>query len=236
MGFATSKVIANVSKDFHVIMTGRSLEKVESAVSEIEGGGIKGSLSAVHLDVTDGKSIEQAVKQVEEKHGRLDVLVNNAAIGNVDTDLKTQWQLKMDTNVIGPAMVSAAFRPLLLKAPKPYSIYVSSGAGSLGRLLELTPPIHRHFPHEEVYRASKAALNMIALVEMQDFGPKGLKVFAVCPGFVVSNLRGPSEELRTGWGKAGDPMVSGELILSVMRGERDADMGKFIAKDGVYPW
>jgi hypothetical protein len=69
-----------------------------------------------------------------------------------------------------------------------------------------------------------------------EFGSKGLKVFAMCPGFVVSNLRGTSDEARSGWGGAGDPQVSGKTVLSIIQGERDADAGKFVHKDGVYPW
>ena len=236
MGFATAKVIVSALEGFHVIMAGRSLEKVKSAMSQIETAGIKGSLSTVQLDVTDEKSIEQAVKVVQENYGRLDVLVNNAAVGSMDPDIKTRLQLCMDTNVIGPAVVSAAFRPLLLQAPKPYSIYVSSGAGSLTRAAEPTSNTYHSLPNEEAYRASKAALNMIAIKEATEFGSKGLKVFAMCPGFAVSNLRGTSEEARSGWGGAGDPLVSGKTILSIIQGERDADVGKFVHKDGVYPW
>ena len=78
VGFATAKVIASAAESFHVIMTGRSLEKVETAMAEIETAGVKGSLSAVQLDVTDEKSIAQAVKVVQAEHGHLDVLINNA--------------------------------------------------------------------------------------------------------------------------------------------------------------
>ena len=236
VGFATAKVIACASEVFHVIMASRSLEKAKSAMSEIEAAGIKGLLSTVQLDVTDERSIEQAVALINQKFGRLDVLVNNAAVGSRDPDLKTRFQLCMDTNVIGPAVVSAAFRPLLLKSQKPYSIYVSSGIGSLARVSDPTSITYRGIPNGEAYSASKAALNMIALQESIVFSSTALKVFAVCPGFVRSNLCGPSEEARCGWGKAGDPQVSGELILSVIQGERDADAGQFIYRDGVYPW
>jgi NAD(P)-dependent dehydrogenase (short-subunit alcohol dehydrogenase family) len=236
VGFATAKVIASASEDFHVIMTGRSRERVKAAMSEIETAGIKGSLSTIQLDVTDEKSIEQAVKLVQEKYGRLNALVNNAAVGSMDPDIKTRMQLSMDTNVIGPAVVATAFRPLLLKAKKPYSIYVSSGAGSLTRAAGPPSQTYRRLPYEEAYRASKAALNMIAVQEAVEFGSKGLKVFAMCPGFVVSNLRGTSDEARSGWGGAGDPQVSGKTVLSIIQGERDADAGKFVHKDGVYPW
>lgn len=77
---------------------------------------------------------------------------------------------------------------------------------------------------------------MLAVLEARDFGPRGFKVFVVSPGFVRSNLRGTSEEQRSGWGQAGDPESSGELILSVVKGERDADVGCLVHKDGVFPW
>lgn len=236
VGFATAKVIACASETFHVIMTSRSLEKADHAKSEIEAAGTKGLLSTAQLDVTDERSIERAVALVREKFGRLDVLVNNAAIGSRDPDVKTRFQLCMDTNVIGPAVVSAAFRPLLLKSQAPYSIYVSSGAGSMGRSSDPTSATYRSLSNGEAYRASKAALNMVALQESIEFSSTALKVFAVCPGFVRSNLRGQSEEARSGWGKAGDPQVAGKTILSVIQGERDADAGKFVQNDGVYPW
>ena len=215
-------------------MTGRSLEKTQSALSEIEKAGIKGTLSAVQLDVTDEQSIFQAVKLVEESHGRLDALVNNAGVGgNREPDLKTRMQACMETNVVGATLVAAAFRPLLLKSPKPYSIFVSSGAGSLTRLPQRTA---YRISNEEAYRASKAALNMIALLEWMDHGPN-MKVFAISPGFVVSNLRGTDDDSRNGWGMgAGNPDVAGDFILNIINGERDADAGKLIHKDGVYPW
>ena len=114
MGLAAAKAIASASEVFHVIMAGRSLSKVKSAMSEIETAGIKGSLSTVPLDVTDENSIEQAANSVQETYGRLDVLVNNAAVGSMDPDIKTRMQLCMATNVIGPAVAAAAFRPLLI--------------------------------------------------------------------------------------------------------------------------
>ena len=56
------------------------------------------------------------------------------------------------------------------------------------------------------------------------------------PGLVRSNLRGPSEEARTGWGKAGDPEDSGQIVLDIVQGRQDADTGRFVPKDNVYDW
>lgn len=240
MGYATAKVLVGAVEDgFQVIMTGRSLDKVKAAMSEIEQAipVAKGRLSTAQLDVTDERSIEQAVAFVDNKFGRLDVLVNNAGLGNTGvSDLKKRLEVTLTTNTIGPALVAAAFRPLLLKSQKPYSIYVSSGEGSLS--LACAPESRNvpRPPNAESYRASKAALNMLAIQEWTDFRGKGLKTFAFLPGFVRSNLRGTSEEARSGWGKAGDPEDSGKGILKIIRGDRDGEAGQFLHLNGVYPW
>lgn len=214
-------------------MSGRSLEKLSAAKSEIEASSNKGQISIVQLDVTDSDSVAKAVSYVEQHFGHLDALVNNAGIAT--TDLRAVH----DVNVIGPSVVAAAFRPLLLKSqaqPRtPYSIYVSSSVGSLALASDPSTPWFGE-AGSVAYRSSKAALNMVVIQDWKEARGTALKVFAICPGFVESNLRGTSEEQRTGGGTAGDPMVSGQLILSIIEGKRDQDEGKLIHKDGVYPW
>lgn len=223
MGFATAKVLASASDTFHVIMASRSHEKVKAAMSEIEASSPKGALSYIRLDVTDERSVEEAAAHVKEKFGRLNVLVKNAGVGNMDDDVRTRFQLCLETNVMGPAMVAAAFRPLLLESRNPYSIDVSSGAGTLVRNAAQRPPTHDGIKNGDAYPVSKAALNMLAVLEAGEHGPKGLKVFVMSPGFVGSNLRGSTEEARNGWGKAGDPEVSGRMVLSIVQRKGDAD-------------
>ncbi len=81
---------------------------------------------------------------------------------------------------------------------------------------------------------SKAALNMLTVQDSRVL--QGVKVFAVCPGLVESNLRGRGDQERTAGGRAGDPEVSGQTILQIIEGGRDADVGKFVYKDGIRPW
>lgn len=138
------------------------------------------------------------------------------------------------TNAIGPALVVEAFRPLLRKSKNAYSIYVSSGLGSL--TLAQDKSFFGYDVYAPAYRMSKAALDMWAVQEDRLYGKEGLKTFVMCPGFVVSNLRGKSEEARNGGGLATSPVVSGETMLSIIEGKRDPDVGKFVHKDGVYPW
>ncbi len=241
VGLATTKVLTSASTDYHVIIAARSLSKAQTAKSEVEAENTNSAsrISTVQLDVTDGASITRARDFVEKEFGHLDALINNAAVGNSDPDVYTRFRAVMDTNVIGPAVVADVFRSLLLKSSNPYSIFVSSGAGSFGRAVERLKG-KREKPPEPLnggaYHVSKAALNMIALREHVEFGEKGLKVFAMSPGFVVSNLRGTSEELRSGWGQAGPASVSGDIMLSILDGKRDEDVGKLVWKDGVYDW
>jgi NAD(P)-dependent dehydrogenase (short-subunit alcohol dehydrogenase family) len=113
---------------------------------------------------------------------------------------------------------------------------MSTIVGSLTKNSDATSSTYRGPPNRGPYEASKAALGMIAIQKYIEFGSTILKVFAVCPESVHSNLRGQSEDARSGWGKDKDPEDSGEAILNVIQWEQDADAGKFVHEDGVYLW
>ena len=215
-------------------MASRSLDKGNAASSAIQAAGIKGKVSSIQLDVTDEPSIAAAVKQVESEHGRLDVLVNNAGIYSQAATLKGQLESTFSTNVIGAALVAEAFTPLLLKSAQPYLLHISSTLGSLA--ISSDRQLVEYRLDSRAYRMSKAALNMLAVQDSKVLGEQGVKVFAVCPGLVESNLRGPGDQQRSANGRAGDPEVSGRTILRIMEGGMDADVGKFVNKDGVLPW
>ena len=215
-------------------MASRSLENGKAASSAIQASGIKGKTSTIQLDVTDESSIAAAVKQVEREHGRLDVLVNNAGIFSKAETLKEQLESTFNTNVIGAALTAEEFAPLLLKSSNPYLLHISSGLGSINLSSDQKLPESQY--DARAYRMSKAALNMLTVQDSKVLGKQGVKVFAVCPGLVESNLRGRGEQQRTAGGTAGDPEESGRTMLQIIEGERDADVGKFVHKGGVYPW
>jgi NAD(P)-dependent dehydrogenase (short-subunit alcohol dehydrogenase family) len=136
------------------------------------------------MDVTDPRSIQSAVKVVANLSKRLDLLVNNAAIlpDKSDSPLKTnaeEIRQAIETNTIGPYLVSRAFLPLLLKAESPRIINVSSGAGTLSASQTFAP----------AYSISKTALNAVTNQFAAALANK-VAVNAVCPGWVRTEMGG----------------------------------------------
>jgi NAD(P)-dependent dehydrogenase (short-subunit alcohol dehydrogenase family) len=223
-----------------LILAGRSTGKIDSAISEIkamDGIGETG-LTPLHLDVTDNSTIERAAAVVNEKFGKLDVLINNAGIAPNGPDTQTMFHDTFTTNVIGPVLVSKAFRSLLLASAAPYSVYIGSETSSLHKITDPKSPLHNTMAGSNAYRASKAALNMIAMHEQLEMADTPLKVRIMCPGLVVSNLRGTSDGARSAGGRAGDPAVSAKLLHSIINGERESDAQALITADshGTSPW
>lgn len=248
MGKATAQVLAEESPEYHVIMGSRSLEKGEVAVREVQAANLKGTVSLMQLDVDDDASIEAAAKSIDEQFGRLDVLINNA--GHVGVEYRDsprkQFQSVLDTNSIGPVVVTEAFKPLLLMSGRGRVIFVGSGLGSI-TLKQDTSDLHSGsmpgMPEDTpslmadatAYRVSKAALNMVTAHYHWELKDKGVKVHVMCPGYVHSNLRREKEPAP------GTllPETSGKTMLAIIEGQRDDDVGRFVhnnESEGVYPW
>jgi NAD(P)-dependent dehydrogenase (short-subunit alcohol dehydrogenase family) len=184
----------------HTVLVGsRHLERGEAATKKIGAGAI-----ALELDVTDGASIAAAAKRVRTEIGRLDLLVNNAAISNTTAaglslqeyarrsrpsnasldEMRTVWE----TNVFGVLAVYQAMLPLLRESSDARIVNVSSGVGSLTMNADPTFPYHAMFG--PIYPASKAALNAVTLAMMIELEATDIKVNLVSPAFTKTNLNG----------------------------------------------
>jgi len=132
-----------VENGFTVLVGSRNLARGDAAAKEIGS-----DAHALQLDVTDRASIDAAAKRIRNEFGRLDVLVNNAAISNTSKQpgMSVQEYSKLtrpsnvsldelravfETNVFGVLAVTQAMLPLLRAAPAARIVNVSSGAGSL---------------------------------------------------------------------------------------------------------
>ena len=160
---------------------------------------------ALRLDVTDPASIAAAAERVRKEFGRLDVLINNAAISNtrMRPDMSVEVYSKStrpsvvsldevravwETNVFGVLAVTQAMLPLLREAPAGRIVNVSSGVGSLTANADPAFPWRSIFG--PVYPASKTALNALTVAMAIELEPEGIKVNAVSPGFTKTNLNG----------------------------------------------
>jgi NAD(P)-dependent dehydrogenase (short-subunit alcohol dehydrogenase family) len=170
-----------------VILTARDQVRAERAAADL------GADSAVRmaplprrLDVTDPASVQRIADDLAERYGRLDVLVNNAAI-HYDTwqrasaaDLAVVREA-LETNLLGAWRTTLALLPLLRAGRHSRIVNVSSGSGSLTGMGGGIP----------AYGVSKAALNALTLKLAAELRGEGILVNAVCPGWVATDMGGP---------------------------------------------
>jgi len=217
---------------YHVYLGSRSIEKGETALRDLQSRGYTGTAELLQLDVTSDDSINAAVQTVEAAHGKLDVLVDNAAITVIQGgSLRERMRAAYDTNVIGAAVMGDSFLPLLKKSSNtPRLINVSSGVGSITHRLDPQNAMYSFFGHWQ-YGVSKAAMNLLSACMFVEYKPD-VKVFTYCPGFTVSNL-GPFNTADQGARPVAESVVS---LVELIEGKRDGEAGAFVHKDGAYPW
>jgi NAD(P)-dependent dehydrogenase (short-subunit alcohol dehydrogenase family) len=188
-----------VANGVTVLVGSRNFERGDAAAKEIGLGAV-----VLQLDVTDRVSIANAAERIRKEFGRLDLLVNNAAISNTRKgSLSLQEYRKItlpsivsldeiravwETNVFGALAVYQTMLPLLRESSDARIVNVSSGVGSLTTNADPAHPYHASYG--PVYPASKAALNAITLAMMIELESTGIKVNLVSPGFTKTNLNG----------------------------------------------
>lgn len=164
--------------NWQVIVAARNVPAAQAVCDEVGNDAF-----ALHLDVTQEDSIRAAADNVLHRFGKLDVLVNNAAIMGKTSmrsfDLKEMADA-MDTNFMGPVRTSKYFMPLLKKSSDARIINLSSGMGELSSLRS---------GGYGAYRLSKTSLNAFTILLASEL-ESAVKVFAMCPGWVQTDMGG----------------------------------------------
>ncbi|WP_282697294.1 SDR family oxidoreductase [Streptomyces sp. CC208A] len=168
-----------------VLLCARRPEDAERAVAGLAPG-VSGTLLPRRLDVTDADGVRVLAREVEAEFGRLDVLVNNAAI-DYDSDRRAvsadldEVGRTLETNLFGAWRTAQAFLPLLRRSAHPRLVNVSSESGSLEHMTGGTP----------AYGVSKAALNALTRKLADELRAERILVNAVCPGWIATDMGGP---------------------------------------------
>lgn len=181
IGFAICRALG---KQGHaVILTGRDSASGERAAETLRREGSRVQFRT--LDVTSAAHISDLAAWVQREFGRLDVLVNNAAVyldegvSVFDVPMDTV-RTTLETNLYGPLMLCQAFVPLMKQRNYGRVVNVSSEAGSLESMNSVSPS----------YSISKAALNALTRIVADEVRGYNIKVNTMCPGWVRTEMGG----------------------------------------------
>jgi NAD(P)-dependent dehydrogenase (short-subunit alcohol dehydrogenase family) len=203
-----------------VLLGARDGAKGETAAANLRREGL--AVRAHPLDVTDLASIDALRRAVESEFGRLDVLVNNAAIlydtwqraSNADL---AQVREALETNTLGPWQMTQAFLPLLKRGRRARIVNVSSEAGSLAGMGGGTP----------AYNVSKVGLNALTRMLAAELRPHRILVNSICPGWVATDMGGAG----------GRPVADGAAsVVWAVNLPDDGPSGGFFRDGKPLPW
>lgn len=215
IGYAAAKQLA--ARKAKVIIASRDLSRAEKAAQQIGD-----STEAIQLDITNESSLHHAAEQVQQRHGRLDVLANNSGVLLEGDDslqnLKPQTlRDTLETNLIGTLRATQTLLPLLAQSAAARIINVSSGAGQLDGQPQAWAP---------AYSISKTALNM--LTQQLTAALPDVMVNSMCPGWCRTEMGGPEAPLSADEGA--DTLVW--LALDAPHSLR----GSFVKQRKIIPW
>jgi NAD(P)-dependent dehydrogenase (short-subunit alcohol dehydrogenase family) len=219
IGFEICRQLAG--QGWKVLLTARSAEKGLAASAKLRSEG--GDVHFHQLDVTSPEAIERVRDEVERALGRLDVLVNNAAVSPELGKPATQVDMAtvravMEANLFGPWALSLAFIPLMKRTGGGRIVMVTSGKGSFTKLAADYP----------AYRVSKTALNALTVVLADELRGANIQVNAVTPGWVRTRLGGIHAPRSVEEG------AEGVVWLATL--EQPGPTGRFFKDREEFPW
>jgi NAD(P)-dependent dehydrogenase (short-subunit alcohol dehydrogenase family) len=218
-GFATCRSLGRLG--LRVILTARDRNRGERAAALLRREGL--DVTAFLLDVSQARSVGRMTRRVETEFGRLDVLVNNAAVYLDESDRlvdigERTLRRTIETNLIGAWRMCRAFVPLMQIHGYGRIVNVSSEYGSLAGMET----------GGGAYRVSKAALNALTRIVADEVDRREIKVNAVCPGWVRTRMGGDDAEL--------DPAEATDTIVWLATLPAGGPTGGFFQERKPLPW
>ena len=161
---------------FEVIAVGRNESELNDLRDNSRNG--SGSIQIALADVTEYSQVDRVLAETNDKFGRIDVLVNAAGIiknGSIENTTLDEWDKMLNINLRSVFYLMQKCLPFL-EATKGNIVNVSSVTGP------------RAFPNVLAYCVSKAAVDQLTRCSALELAPKGIRVNAVNPGVVVTNI------------------------------------------------
>lgn len=231
IGFETARQLGQ--QGIKVLIGARDEEKGKDAESKLKDEGL--DVEFILLDVDDAATHETAAKSVEEKFGKLDILINNAGIFIDESEngapvqaSKTSLDIfrkTFDTNFFNTIALTQKFVPLVKKSEAGRIVFLSSGLGSLN--LHSDPSSQIYNWKVPAYDISKTALNGYAVHLAYELKDTPIKVNAAHPGSVVTDMNANGEI----------PVEDGaKTSVSLATLPADGYTGKFIYLGEELPW
>jgi NAD(P)-dependent dehydrogenase (short-subunit alcohol dehydrogenase family) len=213
-----------------VLVGSRDSRRGEEATASLRPGG---DLRAITIDVTDPATIGAAAKYIEERFGRLDVLVNNAGItgprGLRDADLASVRRV-FETNVLGVITVTNAMLPLLMRSRQARIVNLSSSVGSLARVGDPGSPYFQ-IPPSAAYGPSKAALNALTVQYAKELRENDILVNAADPGGAATDMT-----RAFGYTLERSAAQAAKVVVRLATLGPNGPTGGFFDEDGPVPW
>lgn len=228
IGFAVARGLGLLGYD--VLVGARDPERGQEATDALRRQGLVARL--IEIDITKEPEIRQAAAWIEDTFGRLDVLVNNAAVkfefhpSPPSAAPLSVVRQTFETNVFGSMAVIQTMLPLLRRARMGRIVNVSSGLGSLG--LAATPGTKYHDRPLLSYNVAKAAVNSMTLQFANELRETTIKVNAVDPGYTNTDMT-----LRTGSRTAEEAAA---VVIRFATLPEDGPTGGFFDEYGALPW
>jgi NAD(P)-dependent dehydrogenase (short-subunit alcohol dehydrogenase family) len=206
----------------------RGAQNRDAAVEKLRAAGV--DAFGVPLDVTDDASVTSAAELIDQRFGRLDVLVNNAAVTGSAPQQPTTVdpatiRLVVETNVLGVVRVTNAVLPLLRRSASPRIINMSSGVGSL---TQQTTPGAQIGPISAAYAPSKTFLNAVTMQYVKELADTNILINLASPGYCATDLNG-FRGVRT-------PEQGSQIAIRLATLPDDGPTGGFFDDDGPVPW
>jgi NAD(P)-dependent dehydrogenase (short-subunit alcohol dehydrogenase family) len=216
------------AKQIKVLVGARDKSRGQASVDKLKAEGVDARF--IPLDVTDQGTIQRAAAWIEKEFGRLDILINNAGIGDFGAKPSGADLAKVrevyDTNVFGPMAMTQAMLPLLRKSKHGRIVNVSSGLGSMALASQPDSPVSQFALLG--YNTSKSALNSLTVQFANELKDTHIKVNAICPGYCATDLNGNSGPRSAAQGAVA-------AIEYATIGE-DGPTGGYFNDEGRLPW